>query len=237
MRIVLQLARVNVAVTLLHEEYSRLYHPYLTQNPAELSVEIHSQDIDKVISYYPPNVTPAYIEHMELCKKVSDVLIPCNRVVFHGTAFLWHEKAWIFTAPAGTGKSTQYLLWKLLFGDDIQIINGDKPILHFQNDGEIVVFPSPWNGKENMGRLINAPLGGIVLLEQGNENRIDIVKHGVAQDIYSQFLFTAADTSAISAVCRMADTMLRNIPVWHFVNCGDRSSAILCHDFLEEAVQ
>ena len=36
----------------------------------------------------------------------------------------------------------------------------------------------------------------------------------------------------IHAVCRMEDTLLRNIPVWKLINKGDMASAQLTHDVL-----
>ena len=59
----------------------------------------------------------------------------------------------------------------MLFGNEVQMLNGDKAVLKIDECG-VLVFPSPWRGKENMGNRITAPLGGIILLEQAEENSI-----------------------------------------------------------------
>ena len=164
---------------------------------------------------------------------VSNALLPYRRCLFHGTAFLWQGKAWLFSAPSGTGKTTQFRQWRSLYRDEVRILNGDKPILEFTDSGQIMVHPSPWKGKERWGGMQKAPLGGIIYLQQGKENKITRMKPQEAViPIYKQFLFLPETGEAIHAVCRLEDTLLRNIPVWKLVNLGDAASAQLTHDVL-----
>ena len=152
---------------------------------------------------------------------------------WHGV--LWRGKAWMFAAVSGTGKTTQYLLWKELYGEEVQIINGDKPVLAFDH-GDITVYPSPWNGKEGMGQQISAPLGGIILLRQSNRNRIRQVSAAEAAGaVFVQFLFNRKTAEDVRMVCRLEEIMLRQTPVWLLENCGDTASAVLCRNTLMEA--
>lgn len=78
-----------------------------------------------------------------------------------------------------------------------------------------------------------APLGGIIYLEQGKENKITRMKPQEAViPIYKQFLFLPVTGEAIHAVCQLENVLLRNIPVWKLVNLGDAASAQLTHDVL-----
>jgi len=91
---------------------------------------------------------------------------------FHGAVFSWHGRAFMFTAKSGTGKSTQLKNWLQLYGDEINIINGDKPILAIRDD-QVLVYPSPWKGKEGWGQDdVMLPLAGIIFLEQDRINEI-----------------------------------------------------------------
>ena len=148
--------------------------------------------------------------------------------------FLLHlDKAWLFSAPSGTGKTTQYRQWRRLYHDEVKIINGDKPILQFCDDGTIMVHPSPWKGKERMASMLKAPLGGIIYLQQGKENTIERMDSlEAAEPIYRQFLYMPETEEAVRRVCRMEDKLLRNIPVWKLVNKGDAQSAELTHHTL-----
>lgn len=164
---------------------------------------------------------------------VSNALVPFQRCVFHGTAFLWRDKAWLFSAPSGTGKTTQFRQWRRLYRDEVSIINGDKPVLQFCDDGTIMVHPSPWRGKERMGSNLTAPLGGIIYLQQGKENVIERMNtHDAALPIYRQFLFLPEKGETIHQVCQMEDRLLRIVPLWKLVNKGDAQSAKLTHDTL-----
>ena len=164
---------------------------------------------------------------------VSNALLPYRRCIFHGTAFLWQGRAWLFSAPSGTGKTTQFRQWRKLYREEVRILNGDKPILEYTDDGQIMVHPSPWKGKERWGGMQKAPLGGIIYLEQGKENKITRMKSQEAViPIYKQFLFLPETGEAIHAVCQLEDVLLRNIPVWKLVNLGDAASARLTHDVL-----
>ena len=235
MRQVINLANIPVDINLKYPHYEPIFDRFATQSEPEFKVSVSLSELEAAQEIYEPGSSTPYIEYMELCNNISYALLSYNRVFFHGAAFLWRGKAWIFTAQSGTGKTTQFLLWKELFGDEIQIINGDKPILRFDNDG-ITVYPSPWNGKEGMGQLISAPLGGIVLLQQSSSNKIKkITAAEAAGSLFPQFLFNRNTVDDVRAVCRLEEMLLTQTPVWLLKNCGDQASAILCYDTLMEA--
>lgn len=97
------------------------------------------------------------------------------------------------------------------------------------------VYPSPWNGKENLSGDKSGRLAGIIYLEQAEHNeiaRMDIRSSMIP--IYSQFLFYADYEEEIRAVGRMQNIILRNIPVWKLRNLGDRASAQLTREILLE---
>lgn len=229
------MAGVSVSIDLLYEDYLRLYRPYFTELPPALSLRLSNEEVLSAQRLYTECPQLPYVEHMELCTRLSNLLLPMDRVVFHGMAFAWQGKAWLLTAPSGTGKSTQYFLWKLLYRDEVAIICGDKPILERRTDG-FILHSSPWNGKENMGTVLSLPLGGIVYLEQAAENSIERVSTGMALPIYSQLIYSPMDAETILAACGFADALLRSVPLWRLRNRGDRASAKLCHDTLKEAV-
>lgn len=236
MQKVITLAGIPLEVRLGTPDYSPVFDGFLSDSVPKRSVSVPPGVVDKERAVYPQDSSAPYIEYMELCPRVSDALLSFDRVIFHGVAFLWREKAWIFTAPSGTGKTTQYIRWKTLFGGEVSIINGDKPVLSFEND-MITVHPSPWNGKEGMGQPLSAPLGGIVMLRQSRRNSIERVSaKEVAGALFIQFLFSRNTPDDVRKVCRMEERMLRNIPVWRLENRGDADSARLCHDTLAKEI-
>lgn len=91
--------------------------------------------------------------------------------VLHSSAIAYRGDGIAFSAPSGTGKSTHAGLWQEAFGDDVQIINDDKPAIRFI-DGIPTLFGTPWSGKTEQNENRSAPLKAIVFIERGKENRI-----------------------------------------------------------------
>lgn len=234
MDVTIELAGIPLRIALAYDNYRFAFAPFATQAAPLAYVGIPAQELQRRLRYYAQPPSMGYVECMELCPLVSDALLPFRRVVFHSLAFAWHGKVWLLTAPSGTGKTTHYLLWKLLCGDAVQILNGDKPVLEVPETGSILVHPSPWYGKEGMQQHFSGSLGGIVLLEQGTDNRIcRLSPQDAAASLFAQFLFSCQDEQQVRAVAAVEETMLRTVPVWHLINCGDADAARLCRAALE----
>ena len=185
--------------------------------------------------YHRWNMPPdAFTEYDLSMYRACDALIPKGKCVFHGAAFLWNNAAFILIGPSGIGKSTQLNHWKSLWETEIQVMNGDKPILHHMEDGRISVLPSPWRGKERWGNdALSAPLGGLILLEQGKENRINRLYRTDLPCFFLRSVFASFEKKeTIYGACRIVDGVLRSVPVWKLVNTGDAAAAVLTRETL-----
>lgn len=168
----------------------------------------------------------------------ADFMAENNRAMFHGVAFFYGQDAYILTAPSGTGKTTQYRNLRSLYGDRFRIINGDKPFLGTGADGQILVYPSPWKGKERWGGREHGPLKGLFLLEQGQENRLEVMDSAeAAVPTLEQFLYTAKTRQSVRTICRLADTMLQKTALYHFINQGDYESSSILYDRIMEIAE
>ena len=86
------------------------------------------------------------------------------------------------------------------------------------------------------GSLDTAPLGGIILLEQSEENRMRrLLPAEAAGPLLTQLLFTRKNTDDVRAACALEERLLAQVPVWLLQNRGDAASAALCRDTLMEA--
>lgn len=92
-----------------------------------------------------------------------------NGIVLHGSAIAWEGKAIIFTAPAGTGKTTQSDLWKTHMG--ATVLNGDRPAIAM-DENKAYVYGTPWSGSAKEYSNSRAPLSALVILEQAPENSV-----------------------------------------------------------------
>ena len=98
-------------------------------------------------------------------------LVQYDSLMLHSSCVVVDERAYLFSAPCGTGKSTHVRLWLELFGDRAYILNDDKPVLRII-DGEIYAYGTPWSGKEDLSRNERVLLGGIAVVERATENSI-----------------------------------------------------------------
>ena len=89
----------------------------------------------------------------------------------HSASILYRGKAWLFSGPSGTGKSTHTGLWHSLY--DVPLLNGDLNVIGIQ-DGTPMVYGLPWCGTSGINTAENNPLGGIIFLRQAPENRVVI---------------------------------------------------------------
>ncbi len=110
-------------------------------------------------------------EYMLLATEFYEYLIEFGGFMLHSSAVVHNGKAYLFSAPSGTGKSTHTQLWVKHF-DDAYIINDDKPAIRLIN-GKFYVYGTPFSGKTNLNVNACVPLGGICVLERGETNSIE----------------------------------------------------------------
>lgn len=240
MRINIELAGIPIELVSKYRDYLPLYSAWRTDAPPLAAARADAHELELARKLYTPDSTEPYLEHMVLCAAVSDALIPHGRVLFHGVAFRLDGKAWIVTAPSGVGKTTLYLNLKLLYGKEVEIINGDKPILCFGGaecgtSCPVIVYPSPWNGKECMGQGISAPLGGIILLTRGAGVMRRVAGSDAAEEIFRRFVFTPESAERVAAVAALETRLIGSgTAIWRLESGGDSATAKLCRETIEK---
>lgn len=97
-------------------------------------------------------------------------MFACGNFILHSAYMIYQGEAILFTAPSGTGKSTQAELWQKYRGTEV--INGDRCLLQFR-DGTLYACGWPVCGSSGVCQNRSYPVRAIVLLEQAKENRTD----------------------------------------------------------------
>lgn len=92
--------------------------------------------------------------------------------VLHSSAMAYKHNGIVFSADPGTGKSTHVSLWKKKFGDDVIIVNDDKPAVRFHGD-KAYIYGTPWSGKTDLNVNVREPLKAIVFIERAEQNSIE----------------------------------------------------------------
>lgn len=160
----------------------------------------------------------AHTEYSMLTAHCSDALLAFDCVILHAAALRWRDRSWLIIAPSGVGKSTQTRNLQTLLPGEVSVICGDRPVLE-RCGGAFRVHPSPWNGKENWHGAEAAPLGGLILLRRGPENRLYALREDEAiLNLYVAFIHTSASVEAVTKVADLEDGVLRAVPTWLLVS-------------------
>ena len=114
-----------------------------------------------------------------------------NMVVLHSASILYKGKAWLFSAPSGTGKSTHTDLWNSYFGTPI--INGDLNLIDV-SAASPKVHGIPWCGTSNMCDTLTYPLGGIILLKRDSTDYVEELTDADKELLVSERLITPSWT-------------------------------------------
>ncbi len=118
----------------------------------------------------------AYHEFVCIFRHITDSIIKYNGLFIHSAVIQMDNDGYMFSGQSGSGKSTHINEWVKHFGKErVTIINGDKPIVRFYDDG-IYAYGNPWCGVEGWSDNKKVKLKSVCFLKQSSENRIRPLK-------------------------------------------------------------
>jgi len=155
-----------------------------------------------------------YYESIALFRKLCDFILKNERgIIFHSSAVAVDGKAYLFTAPSGTGKSTHTRLWRELLGERAVMINDDKPIVKF-SEGKFYVYGTPWMGKHCLGSNTRAEIKAICRIEQAKENSIKkLAKKDMLFTILNQTI-RPSDSKDMDKLLSVTEDLLSNVDLY-----------------------
>ena len=155
----------------------------------------------------------------------------------HASAVTLGGRAYLFSAPSGTGKSTHTRMWQQTFGDDAKVFNDDKPALR-RVDGVWRAYGTPFCGKDHININMNAPLGAICFLKQANHNKIRRLTSAEAvQNILTQTFNRFKNPERLDIMARLVEDVVLKIPVFELECLPDEQAAMLSFTTMEKAAK
>ena len=227
MKFIVGLADRYIEINSVYDELKNFFKDYLvTDVIPDFSVSLCKEDILAEQEATSENqFSPTYLETLALLRKLAEILPSHNRILMHGASISYNENAYLFTAPSGTGKSTHIRLWKKYLGDDVKIVNGDKPFISLED--EPMIYGSPWAGKENWHRNCKMPLKGICFVQRGTTNSIRRIEASECLSLLFKQVYLPADTLAAGLTLELVDTLIKKVPLY-VLTCDISEEAVKC---------
>lgn len=153
------------------EGVQRIYHCPIRELPPYARVTWLGDSGKTVYCDYVRGME-SYMNHSHnLCDLLGleTLLLKYDGLLLHSSFIRWRGEGILFSAPSGTGKSTQADLWVKY--EDAEILNGDRAGLRCCGR-RWMAFGLPLAGSSYIFRNEAAPVSAVVTLAQGSVNRI-----------------------------------------------------------------
>lgn len=162
---------------------------------------------------------------------MEHLAVESNGFVFHCSYIEDEGKAILFTAPSGTGKSTQADLWAGYRGAGI--INGDRAVVRMEN-GVALACGIPFAGSSVYCENRTLPIKAVVYLAQAPQTTIRKMRgYEAFAKIWEGVSVNTWDKTDMEQVSYVVQQIVERIPIFH-MPCTPDESAVMA---LEEALR
>lgn len=153
------------------------------------------------------------------------LMIKKGGLVLHSAYMERSNEAVLFSAPSGTGKSTQADLWTKY--RKTRTVNGDRTLL-MKQDGCWMAYGWPICGSSKICFNESYPLRAIVMLRQAKENKIRSLRGLEAvRNVFGQLMVNGWSRSFQETAMDLLEDLLKQIPVVE-LSCDISEQAVTC---------
>ena len=168
---------------------------------------------------------------------LEQTLARFHHIILHSSFIIHQGKGIVFTAPSGTGKSTQADLWETCV-PGTEIINGDRSVLSIRND-QPYVSGIPFCGSSGISKKKEAPLSAVVVLRQGKENQIRKLSGMEAvRLLYGECSVNIWDQRGVENILSVLEKIIEVVPVYYYACRKDKTAVkTLYHTLYRERIE
>lgn len=161
--------------------------------------------------------------HLENFFCIEKLLMRFDAMILHSCHIQKDGQAILFTAPSGTGKSTQGDLWRIY--RNAEIINGDRTIIRKRN-GTWYAYGAPFCGTSKIHLNRQAPVKAIVVLRQAPEDHVELISGSrVFSTIYSELTVNSWNDAFVRKALNWVAELSEEIKVYLF-SCTKNPEAV-----------
>lgn len=143
---------------------------------------------------------------------METMLLRKKGLMLHASFIRWKEKGILFTAPSGTGKSTQAELWNKYEG--AEILNGDRAAVR-STEGRWYAYGLPYAGSSGIYRNEKARLSAVVVLRQAESNKIRRMELlEIIQNLYPEITIHHWEREFIEKALTVLTSLAEDVPFY-----------------------
>lgn len=202
------------------------------------------------ISFDNPDIfIPSLSERFDIVKKdaphfsnaeceafLADNLFAANALklgalVLHASCVVLDNKAYLFCAKSGGGKSTHTRLWLKSF-EGARIINDDKPLIKHTADG-FYAYGTPFSGQSEQNLNECAKIAGICFIEKSDTCSCEKLSESDASVLLMQNTIRPPYEKAMTLLFDITQKMVEEIPMYKLI-CNISDEAVkLAYDTMK----
>lgn len=202
----------------LATEYGNPYACLKEREPAFYEIDY--------LGKYLPVINMRFVELLPLEK----ILLEKDGFILHACFIKYQGKGILFTAPSGTGKSTQGNLW--VKSEGAKIINGDRCIIR-KISGKYYACGLPFCGSSSININEMVPLRAIVIVEQAPTNKAETIEKAEAvKKLLSETSVNYWNSQFVDNIINLIEDVAQNIDIFR-LKCTISKEAV---DVLKEKI-
>ena len=177
---------------------------------SEGEVAVEKRYLKNTFNYTLPDTD---VESYIIRKKVAESIINYNGFQIHGAAIAIDNHCYVFTADSGTGKTTHIKLW-LKNLKKAYVVNGDHPII--KTEPKLLVYGTPWCGKEGMNTNTGVPLKAIIIMERNTRNEIREISFKEAIIELLRQVYKSSNPSKVKRTLELLSSLDKGVKFYKF---------------------
>ena len=212
-----------------HLEEQCKYFLYQGDRETDFVISVTDEELDREaqVSQYPDS--RGYLESVCAYRKLCMQIPRRDSILLHAAVIEAEGRGIAFFARSGVGKTTHTRHWIKTYFPQVNIVNGDKPIVRFF-DGVPYAYGTPWAGKEGIYRLVRAPLRDLCLIERAPVNEVTPLSKEEALQLLMLQIFLPSEPESAIATLDMVEKLLESCNLWRIRCTPDREAAVVAHD-------
>ena len=233
----IKIANKVLDINAFNETTKKYCRNFLSEEAPNYQITMTLEDLENESSNSVDGKVYVNEEISALYRKIADLFVEEDILVFHGSSFKVNNCGFIVTARSGVGKSTHVNLLKELLNDELVYINDDKPLLEVKDD--ITIFSNPWNGKERRGNNTSAPLKAILFLRRSEKPNFKKIIN--KEEIYIKLMsqtYLPKEKSKREKALKLVDQILKVTDFYEInVNMGEESAKMTYEEIIKDEIK